>query len=100
MNKEVKRIKSKIDSIDFILNGSVSEQFRKCGKQSCRCHKDRKDWHGPYLIWTRKENGKTITKSLNEKQVVKLKKAMKQMKELNSLIEKWKVISLAEIDCL
>lgn len=98
MNKKIEQIKSIIDSIEYILNGSVSEQYRKCGKQNCRCHEDRKDWHGPYWIWTRKEGGKTITKSLNKNQVLKLKKAIKQMKDLNLLIEKWKEISLTELD--
>jgi len=57
-------------------------------------------WHGPYFIWTRKENGKTITKTLNKSQAAAVKKAIKDMKELNQLIERWRSLSLKEIEKL
>ena len=100
MNKMIFRIKEKIESKEHILNGSLTKKYKQCGKINCRCRKNIEFWHGPYFIWTRKENGKTITKTLNKDQATAVKKAIKDMKELNRNIEKWKELSLKEIEKL
>jgi len=100
MNKLIARLKSKIEAKERILNGSIVRQYKQCGKTNCRCYESEDHWHGPYLIWTRKENGKTITRTLNKTQAVAVKKAIKEMKELNQIIERWKALSLKEIEKL
>jgi len=98
MNKMIMRVKSKIDSKEYILNGSIAKQYKQCGKLNCRCSRDKKYWHGPYLIWTRKVKGKTITKTLNKNQAVIVKKAIGEMRKLNQLLERWKMLSLKEVE--
>ena len=98
MNKMIVQLKSKIESKERILNGSLARQYKQCGKQNCRCSEDKKFWHGPYLIWTRKVKGKTVTKTLNKSQATAVKKAIKEMKQLNLIIERWKALSLKEIE--
>jgi hypothetical protein len=98
MTYNIDRLKSKISSKICILNGSLARQYKRCGRLNCRCLEDKKYWHGPYWIWTRKEKGKTVTKTLNSEQAVTVKKAIKEMKDLNFIIEKWKTQSLAEIE--
>ena len=98
MNNKMTRLKSKITSKEYILHGSLAKQHKQCGKVNCRCHENMKYWHGPYWIWTRKENGKTVTKTLNKDQAVVVKKAIKEMKDLNLLIENWRTQSLKEIE--
>ena len=98
MNTNIARIKTKITSKELVLNGTVAERYKQCGKVFCRCYDDKKYWHGPYWIWTRKENGKTITKTLRKEQAILVRSAIKQMKELNLNIEKWKKLSLKEIE--
>ncbi len=97
MNNQIARLKEKISSKEYILHGSLTETFKQCGKENCRCYTDKKHWHGPYWIWTRKENGKTVTKTLNKKQVALVKKAIKEMKGIDLIIENWKKISIKEI---
>jgi hypothetical protein len=55
---------------------------------------NKKDEHGPYYIITRKHRGKTITKSLTPQQAKLYRKALQNMKKLNLLLEKWKLLSL------
>jgi len=98
MNNKIARFKSKISSIKYILHGSLAKTYKQCGKVNCRCYDDKKHWHGPYWIWTRKENGKTVTKTLNKNQVVLVKKAIKEMKEISLVIDNWKKTSLKEIE--
>lgn len=100
MNKNIDRIKAKITSKELVLNGTVAERYKQCGKVTCRCYEDKKFWHGPYWIWTRKVNGKTITKTLRKEQAVLVRSAIKEMKDLNLIIDKWKTISLKEIEKL
>jgi hypothetical protein len=94
----MKTIKNRIMGLDHILTGSITKRFGPCGKKGCRCAQDKRNWHGPYHIWTRKENGKTITKSLSAAQANRCTKAIRNMRELRAQIEKWKRASLKAIE--
>lgn len=94
----MKEIKTKINNLDYISVGTLSTTYKQCGKANCRCSKGKEYWHGPYYIWTRKENGKTITKCLTKEQAKHCKKALKNMKTLNQYIRKWKNESVKYIE--
>lgn len=99
MTSAIQELKRKIASIDVILQGTLLRQYKRCGKKNCRCRQDEKYWHGPYWIWTRKEKGKTITKNVKSgEQVGIVKKAFKNMKELNQILGKWKSFSLKKLE--
>ena len=98
MDTENQAIKLKIQNIDWILIGTILESRKQCGKANCKCMSNSKYLHGPYYIWTRKENGTTKTKTLTKKQVVYAKKAFKNMKIIVQLIGKWKKASLLNIN--
>lgn len=101
MNKKMTTLKEKITSKGLILNGSVIESYKRCGKTGCKCsNEDKKYWHGPYWIWTQKIEGKTKTKTLTKDQAKEVKKAIGEMKKVNELIAKWKELSLVEIEKL
>ena len=44
--------------------GSITEVFRRCGKDNCRCADASDPGHGPYYAYTRKVGGKTKTVQL------------------------------------
>lgn len=44
--------------------GSITETYRRCGKQSCWCHQKGQSGHGPFYAYTTKVNGKTQTVQL------------------------------------
>jgi len=98
MTSNIDRLKTKVLSKAYILNGSLAKQYKQCGRLNCRCLEDKKYWHGPYWIWTRKEKGKTVTKTLNKNQAVAVQKAIKEMKDISLIIEKWRACSLADIE--
>jgi hypothetical protein len=93
----MKREKERIAKLDYILTGSITVKHGPCGKSGCRCANDKKYWHGPYYIWTRKEKGKTVTQSLSESQVEFCKKAIDNMQMLKTQIEKWKQKSVTAL---
>lgn len=98
MDSKIKSLKNQITSRDWILQGTLLRQYKQCGKTNCRCHQDKKHWHGPYWIWTRKEKGKTITKTLSKNQAKMVKKSLEEMKKVNRLVEKWKILSLRHME--
>ncbi len=63
------RIRAAINQLDLALLGSVEVRRTRCGKTNCRCHGDPPELHGPYIVWTRKVNAKTVTKVLTEEQL-------------------------------
>lgn len=75
----------------------VSAVDKQCGKLNCKCFSDKTKRHGPYYLWTRKENSKTVTKTLNVAQLRKCKKAIKNMEKLNKYIKQLKKDSFARI---
>jgi hypothetical protein len=91
----MKKINQRIARLDYILTGTIIRQYGPCGKEGCRCGINKRNWHGPYYIWTRKENGKTITKCLSAAQAQFCKKAITNMQKLKIQIELWKRESIA-----
>jgi hypothetical protein len=86
----MKAVKTQIVALDYILTGTIIKKYCPCGKKGCLCTKGEKNWHGPYHIWTRKENGKTVTKSLSPRQAKFCRKAIENMQKLKSQLEKWR----------
>ena len=50
------------------LPGTLTVRTYACGKRRCRCHGDPPVLHGPYAEWTRKIEGKTVTRRLTPEQ--------------------------------
>jgi hypothetical protein len=44
--------------------GSITENYRRCGKPTCHCAQPDDPRHGPYYAYTWNEFGKTRTRSL------------------------------------
>lgn len=97
MGNIMKAAKDQIASLDYIVTGTIMKKYGPCGKEGCHCAQAKKNWHGPYYIWTRKENGKTITKSLTAVQERFCRKAISNMQKLKTQIERWKCESAKAI---
>ncbi len=98
MNMRMEKIKRSILDIDIVLTGTILVRYKQCGKVNCRCMKDKKHLHGPYHIWTRKEKGKTVTKTLTPIQAKYCQHAFENIKKLNNYIEAWKKSSIKYIE--
>lgn len=91
----MKKARTEITKLDYVLTGTILKKYGPCGKDGCRCARNEEYWHGPYYIWTRKENGKTVTKSLTASQAKFCKKAISNMQKLKTQIERWKQETIA-----
>ncbi|MBN2552685.1 MAG: hypothetical protein JXB06_07935 [Spirochaetales bacterium] len=91
-------LRKQLAHIGPVCNGTVMSVYRKCGKPNCGCKESEQMQHGPYHIWTRKENGKTVTRSLSEKQARLCSRYIENFKKMESVIEKMKKLTIQVIE--
>jgi hypothetical protein len=96
--KKYSILKERIDRLGFISTGSVMKVYKTCGNPGCRCHKDKSKRHGPYNIWTRKVNSKTITRTLNNEQAKIARKCIDNMRKLEKILDQMKDLSVQYIE--
>ena len=63
-NRRLQRLQAQLAEVGFALPGTINIAMNRCGKPNCACHHDPPKLHGPYITWTRKVSGKTITRRL------------------------------------
>ena len=91
--KRYGELQKQLSHIGLVCNGTVMSVYRKCGKPNCGCKESEQMQHGPYHIWTRKENGKTVTRSLSEEQAGLCSLYIENFKKMESVIEEMKKIA-------
>ncbi len=97
---EATRIAGELARLGFALPGTLTERPMRCGRPNCRCHADPPVLHGPYHQWTRKINGKTVTRLLTDDQLADYQDWFDNQRRLRSLIAELEALSLtiAEAD--
>ena len=96
--KKYKHLKEKLNAIEWVAAGSLMRLYRTCGKSGCACAHDKLARHGPYLVWTRKVSGKTITRILSELQAKECRRAIENLKRLEAVVDKMKTVSAEAIE--
>jgi hypothetical protein len=85
---------AKIAEIGFILPGTLNVAPNRCGKPRCACHADPPRLHGPYITWTRKVAGKTVTRRLSAEQAERYRPWFENNRRLRQLIAELEALSL------
>src|SRR5712691_7038024 len=52
------RLYAQLTAVGDFRRGSVSENYRKCGKPNCACARPDHPSHGPRFLWTRTARGR------------------------------------------
>ncbi len=87
------QLAAEIAQIDYALPGSLNIIHTRCGKPTCRCQADPPQLHGPYITWTRKVHGKTITRRLNPEQLERYRPWIENNRRLRELITELESLS-------
>jgi hypothetical protein len=82
-----------IAALGFCLPGSLVARTSRCGNPNCHCHSDPDRLHGPYLSWTRKVGGKTVTRNLSATQAERYRPWFDNAKRLRGLINELEGLS-------
>jgi hypothetical protein len=89
-----KRLATALAQLDFVLPGSIVVRHMRCGKTACRCKADPPKLHGPYISWTRKVEGKTVTRLLDPDQFDRYQHGFDNARRLRQLIAELEALSL------
>jgi hypothetical protein len=92
------RLTAQIAALGFMLPGTVASRYTRCGKPGCRCTATPPALHGPYLTWTRKVAGKTVTRRLTEAQYQAYRPWFDASHTLRALLAELETLSLAIIE--
>jgi hypothetical protein len=76
-----------IRELGYVLPGSVIERHTVCGTPGCRCHGDPPTRHGPYFQYTRKLDGKTLTRRLTPEQADRYREWIANRRRLDELTD-------------
>jgi hypothetical protein len=80
------------------LPGTLTVRAYACGKPGCRCHADPPRLHGPYAEWTRKIDGKTVTRRLTDDQLTAWQPLFDNAKKMRTLLAELQELTLAIVD--
>ena len=58
LEAERDRLYAQLAAVGDFRRGSVSENYRKCGKPNCACAQPDRPGHGPRFLWTRTARGR------------------------------------------
>jgi uncharacterized protein DUF6788 len=92
------RLTAQIAALGFVPPGSVTSRYTRCGKAGCRCMADPPALHGPYLTWTRKVAGKTVTRQLTQDQYAACRPWFEASRKLRALLAELEALSLEIIE--
>ena len=64
MESKRKSLYEKLKTIGDFRHGTISVNYRKCGKKNCICAKPEHPGHGPQYLWNTTIKGKSYAKNL------------------------------------
>jgi hypothetical protein len=98
LEAERERLYTQLSEVGDFRRGSVSENYRMCGKRNCACARPGHPGHGPRFLWTRTLHGrKTKGRQLAAGEVEKVRGELAAYHEFASLAER--IVEVSEAIC-
>jgi hypothetical protein len=89
LEAERERLFVQLSAVGDFRRGSVSENYRKCGKPNCACARPDHRGHGPRFLWTRTVRGRgTVGRQLAAGEVEKVRREVARHAEFASVSER------------
>jgi uncharacterized protein DUF6788 len=88
LEAERDRLYAQLSTAGDFRRGSVSENYRKCGKPNCACAAADHPGHGPRFLWTRTARGRgTVGRQLAAAEVEKVRREIARYAEFTAAVE-------------
>jgi hypothetical protein len=88
LEAERDRLFAQLSAVGDFRRGSVSENYRKCGKPNCVCARPGHRGHGPRFLWTRNARGRgTVGRQLAAGEVEKVRREVARHAEFAAVSE-------------
>jgi hypothetical protein len=89
---------ARLAAIGDFRRGSISENYRRCGKPNCACARPDHPGHGPRFLWTRTVAGRgTRGRQLSAAEVGKVRGELDRYQEFASVAEQ--IVEVNEAIC-
>jgi hypothetical protein len=87
LEAERNRLYAQLSAVGDFRRGSVSENYRKCGKPNCACAAQDHPGHGPRFLWTRSEGRrKRVGRQLAAAEVEKVRREVGRHAEFTAAV--------------
>jgi len=98
LEAERDRLFAQLSVVGDFRRGSVSENWRRCGKPNCACAAPDHPGHGPRFLWTRSAGRrKTVARQLAAGEVGKVRREIARHAEFAATVEQ--IIEVNEKIC-
>jgi hypothetical protein len=88
LEAERDRLYARLAAVGDFRRGSVTENYRKCGKPNCACAAPDHPGHGPRFLWTRTARGRgTVGRQLAAGEVEKVRREVTRHGEFAAICE-------------
>ncbi len=91
------QLTAEIAALGLPVPGSLVERHTRCANPNCRCRAEPPELHGPYLTWTRKVAGKTVTRTLSPEQAEQLRPMLDNARRLRQIVSELEALGLGQI---
>jgi hypothetical protein len=92
------RLFERLAAIGEFRRGSISENYRRCGKPNCACAQPGHRGHGPRYLWTRTVAGRgTRGRQLAAGEVARVRAELARYQEFAALSEQ--IVEVSEAIC-
>jgi hypothetical protein len=94
LEAERDRLHAQLAAVGDFRRGSVTENWRKCGKQACWCAAPGQQGHGPRMLWTRSARGrKTVGRQLAAAEAGKVRAEVARHAQFAATVEQIEEVS-------
>ncbi len=90
----------RLAAVGFIWPGTIQRRTQRCGKANCACQKDPDARHGPYISWTTKRAGKTITKKLAAEEADLLERWINNRRTMQEIVKHMNALSREALEAI
>ena len=88
LEAERERLYAQLSAVGGFRCGSVSENYRKCGKPNCACAQPDHPGHGPRFLWTRTARGRgTVGRQLAAAEVDRVRREVARHADFAAISE-------------
>ena len=88
-----RQLAEQLGEIGMISPGTLTRRYTRCTSPGCKCNADPPQPHGPYWQWTRKIDGKTVTRRLTPTEAKLYREWLANDRKLRRIIDQMRTVA-------
>jgi hypothetical protein len=96
--RRYRKLAAQLADIGMISAGTLTRRYTRCTSPGCKCRAEPSEPHGPYWQWTRKVDGKTVTRRLSNTEAKLYCEWIANDRRLRRLIDQMRTIAANTAD--